>query len=168
MANKGLKEKDVFDAIYELEKSNTKVTAKIIREHLGSGSMTTISKHFKNWPKYRMSYIDEISNVDLKQLLTGVDDKILSEYFQNELPQITALALSHLSSTRAAKILSNMDAQQKEKIINKIESMSPVRCETTEILAMTIKSEIQSLIVIQDHQLGGKSFAESIKKQMAV
>lgn len=168
MANKGLTEKDVFNAIYELEKANTKVTAKAIREHIGSGSMTTISKHLKNWPRYKMSYLDEISNVDLKQLLTGIDDKILSEYFQNELPQITALALSHLSSARAARILAVMDTQHKEKIINKIEKMSPVRCEITELLAMTIKSEIQSLIVIQDHQLGGKSFADSIKKQMAI
>ncbi len=168
MANKGLKEIDIFNAAYELEKRNIKATAKLIREQIGSGSMTTISKHLKNWPRTKQTYLEERSNVDLKQLLTGVDDKILSEYFQNELPQITALALSHLSSGRAAKILTNMDASTKEKVIEKIENMSPVRCEITELLAITIQSEIQSLIVIQDHQLGGKSFAESIKQQIAI
>jgi flagellar motility protein MotE (MotC chaperone) len=168
MVTKGLKESDVFEAIYFLEKQNVKPTAKAIRDRIGSGSMTTISKHLKNWPRLKSSYVDEISNIDLKQLLTGVDDKVISEYFQNELPQVTALALSHLSSERAANILSLMDKKEKSLIINKIENMSPVRCETTEILAMTIKTEIQSLIIIQDHQLGGKSFADSIKKRMAV
>ena len=168
MAKKGLKERDIFGAVLELEKQNITPTAKAVREHLGSGSMTTISKHLKNWPRLKMSYLEEVSNIDLKQLLTGIDDKILCEYFQNELPQITALALSHLSSQRAANILSLMEPSQKSLIIYKIEKMSPVRLETTELLAMTLQTEIQSLVVIQDHQLGGKSFADSIKKQMAI
>lgn len=168
MANKGLQERDIFDAAYQLEKQNQKITAKAIREHIGSGSMTTISKHLKNWPRLKMSYLEEINNVDLKQLLNGIDDNLLCEYFQNELPQITALVLSHLSPTRAANILANMDDRYKNKIIERIEKMSPVKCETTEILALTLRTEIESLVVIQDHQLGGKSFAESIKKQMAI
>lgn len=167
MTNKGLKEADIFKAAYELEKRSIKVTAKSIRDLLGSGSMTTISKHLKNWGSAKESYFEENVKVDLKQLLIGIDDNILSEYLQNELPQIIALILSHTDSSRAAKILSKMNSKLREKVIFKIENMSPIRCEIVELVAMTIQSEINSLIVIQDHQLGGKSFADSIKKQIA-
>lgn len=168
MGNRGLTEKDIFNTCYILEKQNVKPTAKNLREHIGSGSMTTISKHLKNWPRYRASYINEISSPDLKQLLTGVDDKILCEYFQNELPQMTALVLSHLNPARAASILELMDTTTKLNIIQRIEKMAPVRSEITELIAIALQSEIQSLIVIKDHTLGGKTFADSIKKQMAI
>jgi len=130
--------------------------------------MTTITKHLKNWPQFKMSYINEISNIDLKQLLSGIDNKILSEYFQNELPQITALVLSHLSPKSAASILDLMNEPLKTNIIQRIERMAPIRSEVAEILAMVLQTEIQSLIVVKDHTLGGKCFADSIKEQLAI
>lgn len=165
---KGLSESDVFKAIHQLEKRGIKPTAKAVREIIGSGSMTTITKHLKNWPRLRLSFIDsEVSNLDLKQMLSGVDDRILSEFLLNELPQITALILSHLSPGRAASILNLLPSPMKNSIIKKIEGMAPVRTEIVELLAFSLKSEIQSLIVIKDQTLGGKVFANSIKKQMA-
>ncbi len=51
MANKGLTEEEVFDVIGSLVAEKQEITVKAIRDQLGTGSFSTISKHLQQWKK---------------------------------------------------------------------------------------------------------------------
>ncbi len=49
MANVGIEKQDVFGAADEILAGGKEPTIQAIREKLGTGSLTTISKHLKDW-----------------------------------------------------------------------------------------------------------------------
>ena len=49
MGNKGITEQDIFDACEKLESKKVEITIKSIRDEIGSGSFSTISKYMEKW-----------------------------------------------------------------------------------------------------------------------
>lgn len=80
MVNKGLKQEEVFQAAIEIERQGEEPSTKKIREHLGSGSLTTISKYLKLWQLQRLIVKPE-EDLDLKIILKNIDSEVIADFF---------------------------------------------------------------------------------------
>ena len=166
MTKKRLKKEDIFEAAFSLEKSGTEPTANSIRDHIGSGSLTTITKYLKEWSTQKENIMeDNLPNIN--DVLSGVEDEVLKEFFMNELPQVTALVFSYLPVERVVEILKDYDERTKEQILLKIEKIGYVQTQIVGSIASILASEFKSISLSKGELVGGAKFAESIRNAMA-
>jgi len=166
MTKKRLKKEDIFEAAFSLEKSGAKPTANNIRDHIGSGSLTTITKYLKEWSSQKGTLIEE-NFPNMSDVLNEVENDVLKEFFMNELPQVTALVFSYLPVARVVEILKGYDEKAKEEILSKIESIGYVQSQILGTIASMLASELRSISLSKGEQVGGAKFAASIRKEMA-
>ncbi|MCM2350572.1 MAG: DNA-binding protein [Bacteriovoracaceae bacterium] len=166
MKNKKLTREDIFEVAFKLEKAGIEPSSKLIREEVGSGSLTTITKYLKEWQSGKQHNRSE-NIVSIPDILGQVDNELLKDYFSNELPQVTALIFSYLSPERAAEVLKEFEPSRREKILSRMENIGYVQTQTVQQIALTIMSEFNSVILAKGEKVGGKSFVKSIRKELA-
>lgn len=162
---KRITKEDIFKTAYELEKDGKEVTSTLIREELGSGSLSTITKYLKEWMASRDS--SEESYPEMKDVIESVEEELLVEFFSNELPQVTALVFSYLEPKKVAAILKQYDEGKRNQILEKMESMDFVQSRVVGHIAKVLESEFRSVSLAKAEQVGGKKFVSSIRQELA-
>jgi flagellar motor switch protein FliG len=165
MVNKGLSQDQVFEAALEIERLGVEPSAKKIRDHLGSGSLTTISKYFKQWQVKRPTTTVE-EELDLKIILKDIDREIIADFFSNEHPQIIALIFSYLEPKQAANILKVFPENLKDDVLDRMEHLGPVQKHFVQKIAGVIRDELKSLDNHLGEQKGGMSFVKKVREEM--
>lgn len=165
MVNKGLNQEDVFLAAQEIEKSGEEPSAKKIRDHIGSGSLTTISKYFKQW-QVQKTQIKIEDDLDLKMILKDFDTEVVAEFFSNEHPQIIALVFSYLDPLQVAKILTSMPDILKDDVLDRMEKLGFVKKQFVQNISQVIKEELRALSDYHGEQKGGPKFVQKIREEM--
>lgn len=165
MVNRGLKQEEVFQAAIEIERQGEEPSAKKIREYLGSGSLTTISKYFKLWQIQRPK-IEDTKELDLNTIFKDIDCEVVAEFFSNEHPQITALVFSYLEPRLVAIILKSFSKNLREDVLDRMENLGFVTKQFVQKIAEVISSEFRSLNDYHGEQKGGASFVKKVREEM--
>lgn len=165
MTKKNLSFEDVSKAAMTLEKQGLDPNTKNIREFLGSGSLTTISKFLQKW-KGEKDQVAKIEEVDLKEILEKMGHDFFVEFFSNEHPQVIALVLSHLNIEDTALVLNKFPQNLRQNILERLEKQGPVQKNIVFKIAKIIKDDVET-IINQTHVLkGGRDFVTQVKKEM--
>ncbi len=163
MVNKGLKQEDIFQAAIELKQKGEEPSAKKIREHLGTGSLTTISKYFKQWLEGQTVNNEEL---DLQKIFEDIDPTIIGEFFSGEHPQIVALVFSHLKPKQVADILNHLPQEMQDDVLKRMEKLELVQQQFVQKLAKFIMEELSTIINSQGVQKGGSDFVNQVKREL--
>lgn len=166
MKNRKLTREDIFEVAFKLEKAGIEPSSKLIREEIGSGSLTTVTKYLKEWQSGKQHNRSE-NIVSIPDILAQVDNELLKDYFSNELPQVTALVFSYLTPERAADVLKEFESLRREKILSRMENIGYVQTQTVQQIALIMMSEFNSVILSKGEKVGGKSFVKSIRNELA-
>ena len=164
MKSKNLSKSEVFDMAIELSNKGIEPSSKKIRDELGRGSLTTISKYFNEW---KSNHEKNEEDIDLKQVLLSTKNEVLVEFFSNEHPQVIALALSHLESKKTAEILRMMPENSSVDVLNRIEKIGFVQNQTIKKIAKVIKSELEIVTAVKGKQVGGAKFAQLVRRELS-
>lgn len=162
---KRITKEDIFKTAYELEKDGKEVTSTLIREELGSGSLSTITKYLKEWMASKVS--SEENYPEIKDVVESVEEELLVEFFSNELPQVTALVFSYLEPKKVAAVLKQYDEEKRNQILEKMENMDFVQSRIVGHIAKVLESEFRSVSLAKGEQVGGKKFVSSIRQELA-
>jgi flagellar motor switch protein FliG len=165
MVNKGLGQKEIFQAALEIERHGEEPSAKKIREHLGSGSLTTISKYFKLWQMQR-PIVKAEEELDLEMILKDIDTEVIAEFFSNEHPQIVALVFSYLDPKQVARILNLFSENLKDDILDRMEHLGFVKKQFVQKITGIIKDELKTLANCHGEQKGGMTFVKKVREEM--
>lgn len=165
MAQKNLSFDDVAKAAKSIEKQGQEPNTKNIREYLGRGSLSTISKFLQKW-RNEKEQEKRIEEIDLKEVLGKMNTDLIVDFFSNEHPQVIALALSHLESEQVANILKKFPQSNSQNILARMENLGPVQKSIIDKMASVIKEEIASILNQYHIHKGGKDFVSEVKKQM--
>lgn len=165
MTKRNLNFKEIADAATSLEKQGLEPNTINIREYLGSGSLTTISKYLQKW-RNEKEHEEIVEEIDLKGTLEKMGNELLIEFFSNEHPQVLALALTHLKPENAALILEKYPEDLKSNILRRIEKIGPVQKNIIQRIAQVLKSETKDIQNSMQVIKGGKEFVVQVKKQM--
>ncbi len=162
MVSSHLKKSDVIWAVEELERQGKAVSVKKIREYLGSGSLTTISKYYKEYQSERDSFIQ--SDIDMTSLLSEIDAEHLASFLDKEHPQVIALVLSFLSPSFVAEILGHLDVL--DDILQRMRTLQSVDEKVIQTIAQTLKIELAAFRKVKCEQRGGDNFVSLVQQQM--
>lgn len=165
MKSTRLKKSDIFKAANHLKTNHLIPSANKIREHLGSGSLSTITKYLKEWKQEE----EEIEETPLKlpNILKKVDTGTIGEFMKSEHPQVIALALSYLDPEKAAAIMDQFDKDLKEDVLLRMAEMGVVQKNISQKIFKVIESEISTLFATQGEQKGGKEFVKRVKENLS-
>ncbi len=163
MARKGVTKAMVHDAIIQIRNEGGNLTTKVIREKLGTGSLSTISK-----------YLDEIRNSESEQALPdysfdiedafgSVKEETICEFLSNEHPQITAAILAQLKPEMTARILGRYSDSKAEDIIERIEKLNPIQHRIMSSIEKVIREEMKELATSAEMSVGGSEFADKVR-----
>lgn len=162
MGLKPIDKQDVWVTIAHLEKMGQAASANKVREQIGRGSLSTISKYVKEWNEKEAA----LNSKSLEQLLTDVDIHVVSDYFKKEHPQITALMITYLNSKDAAIVLKTFTSEQQEDILQRVENIKAVKKEIVQLLSDSIREEFSKVVRDEFFHIRGKEFADIIREEM--
>ncbi|MBF0362071.1 MAG: DNA-binding protein [Oligoflexia bacterium] len=164
MVNKGLTKEDVFKAAKKITYEGGIPTTKSIREILGTGSLSTISKYLQEWNIQE----DQNANNDFFDIAKTVEklDGHIAEFLHNEHPQIIALILSHLEVEKTASILRSFNDSVARHILERMKSMSPVQSKYIKIIDKTLKRELEAFTSYKESCFGGSDLVKKIEIAM--
>lgn len=160
-----LKLEEVADAVRAIEAQGLKANTKNVREHLGRGSLTTISKYMQKLNEAQKTP-EAQAELDMTDVLEKLGDDFFVEFFSNEHPQTIALALTHLKPEQVAMILEKFPSHFKENIIERMEKQGPVQKFIIQKIARVIKDEVDSVLKHVEIKKGGADFVKQVKSQM--
>lgn len=162
MKNTRLIKTDVFKAADSLLQKGEAPTAKKIRNFLGSGSLTTITKYLNDWKQVPHSV-----ELDFNELVAKMTNDKLADFFVSEHAQVCALVFSNLEAKKVAHILHFFPKEKRLDVLERIESQGPVQTLILEKIFNVLKSEFAAFTEPQIEQFGGRGFAETIRKELA-
>jgi len=163
---KRITKEDIFQAAFSLERDGKDVTSTRIREELGSGSLSTITKYLKMWVSEKN--INEKKFPDIREVLNSVEEEVLIEYFSNELNQVMALVFSYLKPKKAASVLKKFPKDKRDDVLKKMETMEFVQARTVGNIAKVLALEFRAVNSARGEQVGGKKFVNSIRQELEV
>lgn len=112
---------------------NLEVVEKILERALGKDKVSAIMEDISG-PMGRTTW-DKLNNVS---------EEVLAAYLKNEYPQTTALVLSKIRPSQAAKVLSVLPEEFSMEVMMRMMSMIPVKKEVLSGIEKTLQSEFMS------------------------
>jgi flagellar motor switch protein FliG len=154
----------IFETAFKLEKEGKNVSSTSIRNELGSGSLSTITKYLKEW----ISSKDIINDAfpDIKKVINTIEDDLLFEFFSNELPQVTALSFSFLTPKKAASTLKKFEDNKREEILEKMENIGFIQARVIGNIARILEEDLKSINLTKGENLNGKKHVELVKQEL--
>ena len=165
MSSQKITQKDVFEASEEIKASGNYPSPNKIRDLLGSGSLTTISKHLKDWKEQDSKGTNQ-EVLDFGKILENVDTETISEFFSNEHPQVIALVFSYLTPKKVASILKQFPTTLRDDILDRMEHMGFVQTQFVQAIAKVLQKELKEIANLHGEQKGGESFVKQVKKEL--
>lgn len=165
MGNTGITKKQVLEAIERIVATGDKPTAKGIREILGTGSLTTISKHLQFWKEKNPETKEDSDEIKL-DALEGIDLPVIAEFLSNEHPQTVALIISFLSPEESAEILEMLEDGLRNDVLDRLSSILYVNPRFLKILNTTLKSELEQVAGSENSNKGGIEYLAKVVKNL--
>ena len=166
MANRRITKDDIYRVASELTARGIGPSSKLVREELGSGSLSTISKYLKMWREECELEAKEPVEINLQELFDGVDSDVIAELFHNEHPHVVALCMSYLGPSQAATIIKRLSVQLREEVLIRMESMGFVQTKIAQEIFRVVKDEIEFIKSNQCDQPGGVELVQQIRSEM--
>lgn len=147
-------QEQVSDAAERIRAAGGKVTARAIREELGSGSMATVLKHLQVWQS------TQLNPPEGSQALPVALQRALSEYVTQEVEAATAAAKSDLAvaqqantdlireSERLARDLETSERELDGLRLKHAEVLGRMNQLTTDLEASRVDTETQRQLVV--------------------
>lgn len=165
MARKGITKDQVQQAIREVEKQGLAITSSSIREVLGTGSLSTISKYMSEIQGGN-SIAEQDCSFDFATTTSVLSLPLLYKFFSNEHPQLIAVLCSHLPQDRAAELLRIFSDAQSEDILDRIEKLEPIDTRVLSKIDRVLKAEIANLMANTSIKSGGQQVANGLRAAM--
>ncbi len=168
MGNTGVTKDQVAKAIDQILTRGEEPTINLIRELLGKGSLSTISKHLKKWREENQSNANETTtdNVDDLDALHSVDMKILSYFLLTEHPQTIALTISYLAPQKTATVLENLPDDLRNDVLDRLANISYVNPKFLRILNRALKTELSVIANNEGNFKGGVDYVINVVNMM--
>lgn len=161
MGNTGITQEEVFQAADRLTAAGEEVTIKAIREELGTGSLTTITRHLRAWKGPREKPAPQ--SLDALKL---VGPEILGDFLKNEHPQIIAIVVSHLPPEHAAEVLRLLPKSVSVTVIDRLSMMTFVSPRMLGVLNAALHREFSAIEQNQELSKGGMGAISGIWKHL--
>lgn len=144
-----LRAEDIKLAIISLERSGETPSVKRIREVLGRGSLSTISKYFKKYSEDKDHYFNDTKIECMEKLQSDISDIVncLNDYktamfFSAEHPQVVALICSRLNDHLIQKILKSLPLKNQEDILIRMQKIQEVNARVLYNVLCNLKTEL--------------------------
>jgi len=168
MGNTGITEKQVHTAAQFLLEGGVEPSIKAVRELLGTGSLTTVSKYLNKWRtannrKEAESYLP--ADVEGLKSVRGADPTAIARIIRNEHPQVVALILSHMDAKASTTVLQTFPDDEQPDLVDRIANIDQVPPEMLMRIDVVIRSQL-AVLAEEKKRKGGKEFAATIVENL--
>lgn len=169
MANQGVTQDQVSQAADRLVQGGQDPSIKAIRELLGTGSLTTISKYLKVWKADRSGEGESVAPKEVLGLpaLRMAAPAEIADHLEGEHPQVAAVIVSHLPPKDSAEVLKLLAPAVSAEILDRLSMLSFVGPRMLMLLNANLKAEFSARARYQELlNKGGVGAVSNIWKHM--
>lgn len=163
MSRTGIAQHQVYRAASALRDRGIKPTTKAIREYLGTGSLTTISKYMKEWRGHDVIDADErpLKGISTISAIKGAEPRDLAMILSKEHPQVIALILAHMDAQNSAEVLALIPQDRQSDIIDRLAHLQGVEPEILERISRALEQSMKNFEKARQIK-GGAKFASEV------